>query len=75
MDSMLNGHYEQLDFDRQLRKNSHFPNNKSNANGVQEEREGLSNKGNEDEDSQSVFSFNFLNDEPTNNSHPKKKPS
>ena len=37
--------------------------------------EGLSNKCNEDEDNNSVFSFNFFNDEPTNISNPKKKPS
>ena len=53
-----------------MRKNSHFP-----YSGMPDEKEGLSNKGNEDEDNNSVFSFNFLNDEPHTTSHPKKKPS
>lgn len=37
--------------------------------------EGLSNKCNEDEDNNSVFSFNFFNDEPIANSHSYQKPS
>ena len=59
---MLTGHFEELDYERLMRKHSQNP-------GIDTQNEKFSNNGNineEDEDTQSVFSFNFLQEDSQN---------